>query len=189
MIVRTEERRGFTLIEMVATMGVASVLAGVAVAMLYLLLGVERGSREGLHRWNSVSRLAQQFREDARAAVGNAQSPAERPSGGAKSPLEWEFPLGKDRRIHYTATPEELVRTEHDGGKPVGRESFAIGPGAEVSLALSGGDVTGGRAPALVSLTIAHKPAPPGEPTPRDVRIEAVLGGDQRFLATKEGSP
>lgn len=184
MIFQANKRRGFTLIELVATMGVASVMAAIAVAMLYLLLGLERESREGLRRRAALSHLAEQFRDDAHAAVAFAESRASKPPGGGKSPPVWEFQLGNDRVVRYSRADEALLRTERDGGKPVGQESFALGPRAEVSIERSNGE-----APSLVSLRIAPRDGPAHEPSVRDVRIDALLGSDHRFLRREEPSP
>jgi hypothetical protein len=159
---------------MVAAVTVGSVLMGIAVSVLAVLMRVERIGREQVHQDAVTSRLAQQFRDDVHAATRLA--PAE-----AGKQDSWRLVVAPDRTVTYRALPQVIVRDEMVAGKPVRHESYTLPAGwsARVIAPAEG-------RPPLASLIVAS-PEPPG-PKDHDVRIEAVVGRDDRFTASPQGS-
>ena len=67
---RKPMRRAFTLVEMLTVISIGSVLMGIAISLLIVLLGAEQSGRTHAERSESLQRLADQFRRDVHAAVG-----------------------------------------------------------------------------------------------------------------------
>jgi prepilin-type N-terminal cleavage/methylation domain-containing protein len=167
------DRRGFTLIEMLAALTIGSVVLGISVSMLALLLRVERLGREHVQQDGVTVRLAEQFRDDAHAALPPAPTDARN-----KGP--WRFVLASDRTVTYRALPEAVDREEAVAGKRVRYESYTLPAGwaARVLVAADG-------KPPLASLIVTSTETP--RRTDGEVRIDAVLGRDQRFTTTSPG--
>ena len=66
--VPVDRRRAFTLIEMIAVISATTVLFGIATALLIALMQVDRSWREEVRAHATITRLADQFRRDVRAA-------------------------------------------------------------------------------------------------------------------------
>lgn len=160
-------RRGISLIEMIAAMGIGAVMMGVAVALLYTLLETEGSGREHLRHGSVLGRLADQFRRDVHAAksVGDVADGEGR-----------QFELAPGRTVTYRLEPGTLVRTEQVDAVVQRRESFALPPGTTTSIRIEA-DTD----PTIVSLMITPVAEPPRQPGRRTARIDAVLARDRRF--------
>ena len=95
-----------------------------------------------------------------------------------------------EHKIEYRLQGKELIRTERQTEKVLLRESFALPPGAAVSMGIAE------TAPGLVTLRIATPVLPDGQPAGqarapgaappgRTIRVDAALASDHRFLQAK----
>ena len=167
------DRRGFSLLEMLVAVTVGSVLMGIGVAILTLLLRLDRTGREHAHRAVVLGRLAEQFRDDVHAAL--RPMPA-----GTDHRAPWRLDLGPDRTVSYRITPESVERDETAPGKPVRHESYPLPEGCAARVSLSAD-----RTAQVASLIVA--PAGTPSPTSHQLRVDAVLGRDRRFVKSKTG--
>jgi len=168
-------RRGYTLVEMLVVITISTVMLGVAVQVLYLLARLERGGREHVNRATIVARLADQFRSDVHAALRPM------PTDGAEK-NQWQFALAGDRTVTYRALPGEVERREQIAGEPARQESYVLPADAAAEIAIRTDP-----APAIASLVITL-PGPAAATGP-EIRIEAVLSRDHRFVKPPNGSP
>ena len=159
-------RRGYSLIEMIVVMTIATVIVGLAAAMLHLLLRTERNGRQQMHRSAALARLADQFRSDVHAA-------AHQPVPDDANPSCWTFELKAGRNVQYRGQAGQIERVETLGGKIERRESYALPPDATVWIATPANSQ-----PAVATLIVR-------ESSNRDIRIAAVLGKDHRFEKLK----
>ncbi len=167
-------RRGLTLIEMVVTISVAATLTGIAISILLVMFRAERNGRTQLAEAKSLERLADQFRQDVHAAVGETLA-------NGKDPQQWRFDLPEKRIVQYKIAGGAISREESSDSKDVRRESYTLPKDSTVAVTV---DRT--TKPAVVSLTIepnqdALRPHYP-------LRVDALLGRDLRFSERrKEG--
>ena len=167
-------RRALTLIEMIVTISVAATLTGIALCLLVVMLRAERSGRAHVAEAESLDRLADQFRQDVHAAVGEAVV-------SGKDLHQWRLDLTGNRTVQYTIADNDISRNERAGSKDVRRESYKLPGGSTVAVA-----VDRATNPPLVSLTIELKDASLRSAHP--YRVEAVLGRDLRFAQRrKEG--
>ena len=164
-------RRAVTLLEMLVVIAVSTVLLGVAVSVLHLLMRAESGGRRHVVQTTAVAQLADQFRSDVRAAL--------RPIAAEGAPKnQWQFALSSQRTVTYRALPNEIERREQSADKLERRESYTLPPECSV-------EITVGGQPAMASLVIK-----PGGLTPslsHEIRVEAALGADHRFVKSAKG--
>ncbi len=166
-------RRGIFLIEMLVVITVGSVLAGIAVFLLYALRTNHDAGREHLEYCRNINRLAEQFREDVHSMLKTSQQ-------GKETEIDL-LPDGADSgsnnaKVRYQLLDDRIERGELQGDKVVRRESYVLGPDVEASIKIQAqGDTT------IVSIVISPKEQ--GEKLYRAApqRIEAVLGRDLRL--------
>ncbi len=166
-------RRGISLIEMMSVITVATVMMAVATGLLATLFRVDGLARDGLHRQESVGRLAEQFRRDVHRAArcDNATDDANqicdfRPADDATD----------DAVVSYRRDGNQVVRTERTGGSVRRTEAFSLSAETAVAVLI---DRTSN--PPMVSLTLTRAPGgPKKEPLAPSPRIDAVLGKDIR---------
>ena len=167
-------RRGLTLIEMVVTISVAAVLTGLAISVLLVMYRAERSGRTQLAQANSLERLADQFRQDVHAALGETVATE-------KEPQHWRFDLPEKRIVQYKIANGAIAREESSDSKDVRRESYTLPKDSTVAVSV---DRTAN--PPVVSLTIE-----PNRDSLRPhypLRVDALLGRDLRFSERrKEG--
>jgi len=185
-------RRGISLIEMIAVMGVGAVMLGVAVTLLYGLLRAEGSGREHVRQSSVLGRLADQFRRDVHAAntVGGVSDGANTVGGvsdgddkvrGVSDDQRWQFELAPGRTVIYRFQPGTLTRTEQVDAAPERRESYALPPGTTATI-----QIPVNTQPVIVSLRITPAAEASGQPAGRTIRIDAVLARDHRFAKPKE---
>lgn len=158
--VRGGSRRGFTLVEMLVTMTVASVAMSTAVALLHRALRLESASRRVLERERAALVLGRQFRADIHRA---------REVVCAGDPLTAGVVLGATTAvgtIDYRAVPGGLERVESRGGRTI-REAFPSPPGTRW-WAVREGRVVILRAEASAGATTGP---------PLAVEVAAIVGG------------
>jgi type II secretory pathway pseudopilin PulG len=173
-----KRRRGLSLVEVVVVMTAASVVLGTTATLLYTMMRAERAARHEIQRRAVLGRLADQFRSDAHAATGCV--PLVREAGQNEASL-WRFNLPGEAAVVYQNDPEGLARTERAGGSEKRRESFALPAESTARI-----EVPSGTTPAIVSLWIVPAGQSAAQPPGGPVRIDAVLGRDQRYL-TRQG--
>jgi prepilin-type N-terminal cleavage/methylation domain-containing protein len=185
-------RRAFTLVEMITAMTVGTVLMGIAVSLLVVLLGAEQSGRAHVARSESLRRLADQFRRDVHAAVGETAakgavpvSPTRKPG---QSPEDWtedrpecRLSLPDNRSVQYTIGADSISREERTDSKVVRRETYLLPKDSTAAVAV---DRT--TTPWTLSLTIV--PSDASMRQGHEIRIDALLGRDRRFTQPqKEG--
>jgi prepilin-type N-terminal cleavage/methylation domain-containing protein len=167
-------RRGLTLIEMVVTISVAAVLTGLAISVLLVMYRVEQNGRTQLAQAKSLERLADQFRQDVHAAVGETVATE-------KEPQHWRFDLPEKRIVQYKIADGTISREDSTDAQNVRRESYTLPKDSTVAVSV---DRTTN--PAVVSLTIE-----PNQDSLRPhypLRVDALQGRDLRFSERrKEG--
>ena len=166
-------RRGLSLIEMVAAIGVISILAGMSITLIHSLLRVERTERVSLVQQNTLARLSREFRQDVRAAE------ATEPAGDVAQPLtSIVLKSSADEAIEYRIQDDSIVRTWRRGEKVERVETFKLRSGASAHLMVS-------EKPSqpVVSLLIDRKMGKRGAGDSREFRVDARLGRDHRFEA------
>ena len=169
-------RRAFTLIEMVIAITVAAALTGIAVSLLIVLLRAEQSGRSHFQRNASIQRLADQWRRDLHAAVGEvAVNHEDRPG--------CRLTLAGDRIVRYTIGDDGISREEHAGPKTSRRESYALPNDSTASI-----EIDNATKPAIVSLMI--EPKDESLRSSREIRIDALQSRDLRFSnQRKEDEP
>ena len=166
-------RRGLSLIEMVAAIGVMAILAGLSVTLISSLLRVERLERASLVQQTTLARLSREFRQDVRAAR------ATEPSGADAEPVASIVLMSSTAdNIEYQIKDDSIVRARRRSEQVVQTDIFKLPPGSTAHLAVSGKP-----GQAVVSLLIDRKAGKRGEGNSREFRVDARLGRDQRFVA------
>jgi hypothetical protein len=162
-------RRGTSLIELIAVMGIGAVMMGVAVTLLYTLLRTEGSGRTYVRQSLVLSRLAEQFRRDVHAA---------KTSQALSDGQGRQFELAPGRTVTYRPERGTLSRTEQADGAVQRRESFVLPPGTAASV-----DVEADTKPTIASLVIAPVGEASRPPGGQAIRFDAVLAKDHRFIS------
>jgi prepilin-type N-terminal cleavage/methylation domain-containing protein len=170
---------GFTLTELLVVIATASVLLSVAITTLTLLMRAEQTGTAGISSSVSLSRLANDFRRDVRAAsAGEVSSDEDGRPGGLR------LTLATDRHVVYELRKSTIIRREisDSDDRSLRVEAYAIDarslrfelPAAEPSRLLTM-QVTSGLHDQLPTRGRSVTAAP------RAFFIEATLGADRRF--------
>ena len=165
-------RRGFSLIELIAVLGIGAVMIGICVTLLYAVLRTEGAGRVHVRQGSVLGRLADQFRRDVHAA---------NTAGSAADGKQWQLELAPGRIVTYRPEPGTLTRTERADGSIQRRESFALPSGTTASI-----EIPADAEPTIVSLMITPVARASGQTGVRAVRIDAVLARDHRFTGPQE---
>jgi prepilin-type N-terminal cleavage/methylation domain-containing protein len=168
-------RRGFTLVEMVVVIATSGVLLGVAVSLLCALQRGEAADRQQNRRSTAVGRLAEQFRADVHAAIGD------RPATDQDAGAEWRFDLSDQRSVVYRAIPGRVVRTEMRAEKLERRESYVLPPETTVDVTTETLRTDKQTETKIVSLSII-----PAGKSAADLQVDAVPGQNHRWRAAQE---
>ncbi len=169
---RNRDRNGWTLIEVVAALTVATAMFGLVFTLIHGFFRLERRSREDLQSRSSLARLAGQFRDDVHAA----QTLSALPGPGSAAPASWDLRLDGDRKVEYRVAEEGLDRVERVGDRVQRRELYRLPAGMVAAVELPS-EKTG----AFAVLRIAPDGAAPRDPGSQPLRIEAAPGFDHRF--------
>jgi prepilin-type N-terminal cleavage/methylation domain-containing protein len=166
--------RGFTLVELLIVLSVASAMLLVATSVLYLLKQAQTSTHQRLAVQRSVTRLARQFREDVHRAGAMERLP--KPLG-SPNVVTWSLAMEGGVAVNYELRTGSLRRVQtadttrrhEDFRLPPGTEASMVGPAAETPWATFRLDVT--------DPTVAKM---------RPVQVEAVLGLDRPHTAQGE---
>ncbi|MGQ0635708.1 MAG: prepilin-type N-terminal cleavage/methylation domain-containing protein [Planctomycetaceae bacterium] len=108
--------RGFTLVELVVVLGVASILVGSTVGIIHLLLASERQQERAARTSFTLANLSRLFRADVHAAV--------RVQTAEQTPATLALEGKSGSAIVYRADLHVLTRVESSGGREIHRETF-----------------------------------------------------------------
>lgn len=169
---RMNRRAGISLIEMLIVISVMSITLGLAVMTIGFLMRAESGATQAFAASNMLSRLAADFRRDARAA-------REAEIGADDEPGELRLILPEGRTVIYRGNGRSVERLVRQEEKLRQREVYRLGS-ERIEFQVTEEE------PRLASLSVTTRlkavtnteGAPAGT---RVVRIEAVLGRDRRF--------
>jgi prepilin-type N-terminal cleavage/methylation domain-containing protein len=169
---RRPMRRAFGLIEMLVAISIGSVLMGIAISLLIVLLGAEQSGRSHAERSESLQRLADQFRRDVHAAVGEV-------TAGGEDPTGCRLTLADGGSVRYAIGAGGISREERKGSTVVRGESYALPKDSTATFTV---DRT--TSPWTLSLTIVPNDA--SMESGHEIRIDAVLGRDHRFAEPRK---
>jgi prepilin-type N-terminal cleavage/methylation domain-containing protein len=178
---RAAQRRGFTLIEVVLVVGMASVILGAIGVVLHGVWRADLTARRHGTTMSSLAAVAAQFRRDVHA--GQIDSSA--PLAGDSLADGLVIALPDDQAIEYRAAAGGITREVRGGGQISHRETYALPSGATAGWRRSAADSL-----PLVSLLVdrpreANQSALAGR---RVLRIDAVVGLDQTRVAAQRAS-
>jgi prepilin-type N-terminal cleavage/methylation domain-containing protein len=124
MMRRCPNRRGFTLLELLAVMSIFAVLMALTAMLMSAMLQTQRQTMLRERQRLEYLRLDSILRTDAHAASDVT----------LKSPTNCELKNGEGDRWIYHAEEEGLVRERFLGEKRVQREVFWVRPGTKIKF-------------------------------------------------------
>lgn len=167
---RPTHRRGFSLVELLATITVLTILLGLCAGLIRVLLKLDQSSRDALAVAADSNRLARDFRDDAHSATS---SPPPKPSSDR---LTWT--TADDSEVVYTVRPRDLLREVSRAGKVQHRELYRRPARSSVQFEANlEGTVS------LISIVIHREANPNGTSAAGDDRIDAEFGRIHRLTA------
>ncbi len=169
-------RSGKSLLELLVAISILSSLLALAGRTFAFLMRADARGRKSVVQSAGLSRLANRFRRDVRAAKS-----AELIAANNENSKRLRLTMPDGRFIEYRPEGNRVTAVVFDGKKIRGRERYLLGDG-ETRVEISGGP------PEIVSLIRTTVPAPEkrssAEAFPRrTVRIEAVRGRMLRFTS------
>ncbi|MFM2003081.1 MAG: hypothetical protein RI963_2507 [Planctomycetota bacterium] len=194
-----DRRGGFTLTELLVVMAAGGTLAMVAIGMVHRSFHFSSSSRKEAAQLQTFSRLAQQFRADARMATSaSADSPGQIrmliPGQG-----EVRYVAGESdcQRLTFAADTSGSTPAVDNAASPTGmqaRDAFRWLPGGRVTFATEDEPrrvVLLWHRGHAIGVTTGDQTAPAMERIKPPVRVAAVVGSRASILAAppKEGSP
>ena len=164
-----KHRRGFTIIEMLVVISISTVLMGMGILLLHVLLKHQNTGREHLQSCRNINRLAEQFRRDVHAT-------REISAGGKEGIMEIQPTSAEGTTIRWQCFAGRIERTERQGDKIMGRESYLLWPATEAALQLQS------QPDASVACIIISPKQQAGELyRGHAMRIETLVGLDSRL--------
>jgi type II secretory pathway pseudopilin PulG len=119
---------GFTLLEVVIAVSMASAVMGGAAVLLQGVWRVERSTRHHAQNLAADYRLAETFRSDAHHAHADALQQLAQVEGADKLVLALE----DGRLVEYSAGPAQVERVVKRGDEIAGRDTFLLKPNSTV---------------------------------------------------------
>lgn len=171
-----QSRQGASLVELVVTMGFASIVLGTGIGTLLLLLRTDKTLTDSLWRSQTVANLSETFRSDVHAARSiKAEQPANDPA-----PPVFVLELAEGHSVRYWNDKHTLFRKETQADKILQEERFRFSPGTVISF-----KIDGQKSAALIiqsqnPSTKERLQTPTNVPL-RELKIEAVAGRDHRW--------
>ena len=162
----TSRRIGFTLIEVVMTVGTFSFVLACVSVVLATLWRAHSDVQHDLMRISTISQLARQLRADAHLAHTAKIVPSQ---SGSTSMLIMMRP---GMRTEYTLEPHRISRILHNDDKIVHREVYVLGESVSASWTITDS------APPLLQVSLTtHDPRYADLEGPvRSESIDAVIG-------------
>ncbi|MCY2992488.1 MAG: type II secretion system protein [Planctomycetota bacterium] len=165
-------RRGFSLVELMIVMTIASVSIGLVGVCLQGLYRAEQRTRQQMTQRAALTQLGLRFRSDSHEAARVDRAEQAKPGGTGGLVLT----VRDGRTITYHADGGQVERTVQRGGQVVHHDAFRL-PGVRVAWVLeTAGDRT------FAAAVILHTPEPgvtTGE-TVYEERLEACVGLHQK---------
>lgn len=185
---RRPRRTGFTLVEMLGIITLASVVITITAAFLVALFRGDSAGRMAMVRQHVVARLAEQFRADAHAAA--AFSLLEEPQAAENHPpaYRWQFTLPGHCTVEYCQQHDSVLRVERCEQGIERQESYRLGPELVASAAEQPIEPAEHAAATLVVLKIDRRDGTSQAAMP-SLRIEALLGKDLQLTALPAQQP
>ena len=169
---RARRRRGFSLVELMIVMTIASVSIGLVGVCLQGLYRAEQRTRQQMTRRAALTQLGLRFRSDAHEAARVELAEQAKPEDTVGLVLTAQA----GHTVTYHADGGQVERTVQRGGQVVHHDAFRL-PGVQVAWELQAvGDQT------LAAAVILHKTEPgvtTGE-TNYEERLEARVGLHQK---------
>jgi prepilin-type N-terminal cleavage/methylation domain-containing protein len=168
-------RPGYTLVEVVVTMTIASAVLVTATVWLVFLIRGERAGREHLLLATSRHRLAEQFRRDIHAAVDVASDD----SAKAAQDRLVRLLLPDERMVDYELLDRRIIRSEQRQDQLKRRETWRIPAHASARVEQPEDDQ-------LMFLIVDRATGQAAEDPPPWLHVAARLASDHRF--SRKGS-
>jgi len=167
--------RGFTLVEMLATISSASVLLVLATGVLHRTMRFDSTCRQRAQVHRVAVRLSHDFRHDVhRAESFQVSGVAEEPSS-----ILLELPDGGN--VTYQVTEQRVLREQPLASQQVARQTYDFPDDYKVSFLRAG--------PRLAELTVEHDPHLIGVEPQTVVHVQAEVGRLLRLANVQEVSP
>ena len=168
---RTAGRRGFTLVEIMASLAALTMVMGVCAALLAMLFNLSDSGEKHAAQELAIARAARTFRHDVHAADGVETRPSGKPSPGISLLLK------DGSAIEYTAERDAIVRVETVGTTVVSQDRLILPQKASPRFERrKEGDRT------FLTLVFNRRGAKTDSPLAvRSFRVDAALGADSRF--------
>jgi type II secretory pathway pseudopilin PulG len=173
------QRRGHSLIELLAVTTIASVVFSVIGVSLYALTGMHNRVQEESQRAAALSNFAQRLRDDAHAAVEWTISGEQAAAGDEPAAVSVTLTMDDGQIVVYDISPDStrLRRRVVQDDRTTQRDTFPLPRGSLVRWQAP----EEGESP-LLAVIVARPPssAAQGQQVLRETRIEAALGLSRR---------
>ena len=164
-------QRGFSLVELLATITVLTILLGLCAGLIRVLLKLDQSGRDAMVASADAARLARDFRTDAHQGTGST------PPTPAPDRIGWT--TTEDARVSYQIRPHDILREATRAGKVVRRELYRL-----PSRATARFEATTAAGPVLLSIVMDREAHPASGFAAAD-RIDAEFGRIDRLIARK----
>ena len=178
---------GWTLVELLVVMSVSVMITSITITLMVSLWHQQRSMASCQNHQEALSRLAEQFRADVRAATSVANEPFEREGQAAdvksnvnsdvESDVQFICRLPDGRAVRYAVVNGRLRRLGPGAAEQDARETYSLSEGTVVSWSI---DQEAATAELVVDYPIAG-----ADSMRRRLPIVARVGRD--LLATVEG--
>lgn len=163
-------RRGLSLIEMLVVITASAIVIGMVAGMIQMLIRAERAAQDHLVRTATADQLARSFRQHVRAAV---QADSEQRDGTATLQLK----VGENAEVEFRSRKDAVIRIDREAGQVRRQEKYSL-PARSVARFETHDDA----GTTTVSLVVIHQPSATEQAPTRELRVEATLGRDHRFV-------
>lgn len=170
------EQRGFTLVELSASLAVGSVLLVLATGVVHRTMRIESIMRDNAAVERAALRLSRDFRYDAHRAESFSLN---RPT--ADQPM-LQLVLPGQAPVTYRVEGSGVLREQSNNDTQIHRERYSFSDNFHVQFAEL-------PAPRRVVLTLERKTELVGIPPRIELHVEAVIGQFLQFSQTEETSP
>lgn len=179
---RNALRQGYSLIELVVVMSMLSVLLALTGTTFYFLMRSEKSVTQSLVTERSVSRLANQFRDDVHQSIRCEQA-----GGVGEKKTELTLKTDDQHQVQYRTTKGGLTRYQVEAGNAVAREDYRL-PECEIHF-----ESDGESNPTLCTLVIQRPGAvmmrtPRGAIPLRALKIQARVMNQGVVVAAKQAA-
>lgn len=172
---RGNKQRGFTLVELMATVSTSSVLLMLATGVVHSTMRFESTSRQRAEVHRAAVRLSHDFRQDIHRANGF------RISDRADQPPTIHLTLPEGSEVTYQVTRQRVLREQRLGAQQVARETYDFPANYRVMFSQS--------EPRMAELTVEHHLQLVGVDPQTVVHVQAEVGRLLRLAKVEEAAP